>query len=86
MAILPHPANQVNNFGPKSRAGFIAKPVSGPVEAPITATRMPINSGASGPLGTPLPSSVSAMIIPISIEVITTSTSAACQMLSSGAG
>ena len=51
-----------------------------------SATSRPISSGASGPFGTPLPSSVSAIIIPISMEVITTSTSAACQMLSDAAG
>ncbi len=56
------PAGQpAKAFGPISRAGFMAKPVSGPMEAPITAISRPISSGASGPRGTPLPSSVSAV-------------------------
>ncbi|MNN76011.1 hypothetical protein D3C81_1923530 [compost metagenome] len=86
IATSPHPANQANNLGPKSRAGFMANPVSGPVDAPMTATRIPISNGARGPLGTPLPSSVSAIIIPIRMDVMTTSTSAACHTLSAEAG
>ncbi|CSP93541.1 Uncharacterised protein [Shigella sonnei] len=73
-------------LGPKSRAGFMAKPVNGPVEAPITATRIPISKGASGPLGTPLPSSVNAIINPINMDVMTTSTNAACHTLIAAAG
>ena len=64
----------------------MANPVSGAVAAPMTATSRPISSGASGPLGTPLPSSVSAIIKPISIEVMTISTSAASQTLMLAAG
>ncbi|MNN77761.1 hypothetical protein D3C81_1942550 [compost metagenome] len=40
----------------------------------MTAIRIPINSGASGPRGMPLPSSVSARIRHIRMAVITVST------------
>ena len=56
------------------------------VEAPITATRIPMSKGASGPLGTPLPSSVNAIINPINMDVMTTSTNAACHTLIAAAG
>ena len=38
-------------WGPKSRAGFMAKPVKGPREAPITAIRIPMSRAAAKPLG-----------------------------------
>ncbi len=44
-AISPQPAKNVISFGPKSRAGFMAKPVRGPIELPITATSRPISKG-----------------------------------------
>ncbi len=51
-ATLPHPASQAKAFGPMSRAGFMAKPVNGPIDAPMTAISKPINNGARGPRNT----------------------------------
>ncbi|MNG09476.1 hypothetical protein D3C84_928950 [compost metagenome] len=84
--ISPQPAKKVISLGPKSRAGFIAKPVSGPIELPITAISRPIRIGASGPLGRPLLSSVSDMITPIRMAVMITSTRNACAVDRLGLG
>ncbi|MCY1439867.1 hypothetical protein D9M71_561190 [compost metagenome] len=64
----------------------MAKPVSGPIELPITAINRPISSGASGPLGRPLLSSVRDMITPIRMAVMITSTRNAWAVVSTGFG
>ncbi|MCY1454703.1 hypothetical protein D9M71_717860 [compost metagenome] len=85
-AISPQPARKVINFGPKSRAGFIAKPVNGPMALPITAISRPISSGAMAPRGRPLLSSVRAMITAISTAVMIISTRKAWPVDSAGCG
>lgn len=49
--ISPHPASIINNFGPKSLAGFKAKPVRPPNVPPITATVKPIVIAPNPPFG-----------------------------------
>ncbi len=73
-------------FGPRSRAGFMAKPVNGPMALPITAISRPISSGAIAPRGRPLLSSVRAMMTAMRIAVMTTSTSSACAVDREGCG
>ncbi len=85
-AISPQPARNVISLGPKSRAGFIAKPVRGPMALPITAISRPIKSGAMAPRGRPLLSSVRAMITAMRMAVITTSTRKAWAMDRAGCG
>ena len=62
----------------------MAKPVNGPIAPPRTAINTPINNGASGPRGTPFPSSVNAIINAIRIAVITNSTAKAPPILKLG--
>ncbi|MOA13471.1 hypothetical protein D3C78_1335250 [compost metagenome] len=85
-ATSPHPARNVISLGPRSRAGFIAKPVSGPMALPITAISRPISNGAMAPRGRPLLSSVRAMITAISTAVMITSTRNAWPVDSAGCG
>ncbi|MNN49407.1 hypothetical protein D3C81_1639310 [compost metagenome] len=73
-ATSPQPAKNVISLGPKSRAGFIAKPVKGPMALPMTAISRPISSGAMAPRGRPLLSSPKAMITAMRMAVMMTST------------